>query len=151
MVVRLRLTRKGRKKSPFYRIIAADARSPRDGRFIEMLGTWAPLPDRYGNKYLRLQSERIKYWLAVGAQPTDVVKRLLAKADVIPAPPLPPQHLKREVKRPDKKQGAARTFTTGSSLSSSLQCWSLLCLCSQSSLQLCHARLNLLHHKPWLV
>lgn len=63
MVVRLRLQRFGRRAQAFYRIVAADARSPRDGRHLEILGTWNPHPDRFGAKHLRLDMTRIKYWV----------------------------------------------------------------------------------------
>jgi len=78
-MVKIRLTRIGSKKKPFYRLVAADARSPRDGRFIEILGFYNPHPDPIE---LRLNSERIISWLQKGAQPTDTVKSLLKKEGV---------------------------------------------------------------------
>ena len=80
MVVRLRLARFGRYKFPFYRIYAADHRSPRDGKHIEILGHYDPIPQKDGNKHVGLHLERIKYWLSVGAQPSKPVARILAKA-----------------------------------------------------------------------
>ncbi len=74
MAVRIRLRRMGRKKRPFYRIVAADSRSPRDGRFIETLGTYNPLTDP---ATVEVQEERVIYWLKNGAQPTQTVKNLL--------------------------------------------------------------------------
>ncbi len=78
MAVKIRLARTGAKKRPFYRIIAADARSKRDGRFLEKLGTYDPLAK---DSPLVLQRERIAYWVGVGAQPTDTVTRLLRRFD----------------------------------------------------------------------
>ncbi|TPV92857.1 MAG: 30S ribosomal protein S16 [Myxococcales bacterium FL481] len=76
MSVKLRLSRAGARKRPFYRIVAADARSPRDGRFLEKLGTYDPLAAKSG---LFLKRDRVDYWLGVGAQPTNTVARLLRK------------------------------------------------------------------------
>jgi small subunit ribosomal protein S16 len=80
MAVRIRLRRQGRKKSPTYRIIVADSRSPRDGKFIEILGQYAP---RTGETALQLNAERANYWLDNGAQPSDTVRSLLRKAGVL--------------------------------------------------------------------
>ena len=77
-MVKIRLRRKGAKKAPFYRIVEADSRCPRDGRFIEELGTYDPLSDT--NK-LKVNTERASYWIANGAQPTDTVRALLKKAE----------------------------------------------------------------------
>ena len=76
MAVRIRLKRMGAKKRPFYRIVVADSRSPRDGRFIETLGTYNPLTDP---SELKLNAERVQLWLSRGAQPSDSVKGLLAR------------------------------------------------------------------------
>ncbi len=76
-MVRLRLTRRGSKKRPFYRIVAADARAPRDGRFIEQLGYYDPKRDPFE---LKIDLERVDYWLGVGAQPTETVAHLIARA-----------------------------------------------------------------------
>ena len=76
-MVRLRLTRRGAKKKPFYRVIAADSRSPRDGRFIEQLGWYDPMKQDLA---LKIDLERVDYWLGNGAQPSDTVKHLIAKA-----------------------------------------------------------------------
>lgn len=82
MSVKIRLARGGAKKRPFYRIVAADARSPRDGRFLEKLGTYDPMSEKGG---VTLDRARIEYWMGVGAQPTDAVRRLLRKADASPS------------------------------------------------------------------
>ena len=77
-MVKIRLRRMGAKKSPYYRIVVADSRSPRDGRFIEEIGTYDPLSE---TNSLRVDLERAKYWIANGAQPTDTVRGLLKKAE----------------------------------------------------------------------
>ena len=77
-MVKIRLRRMGAKKAPYYRIVVADSRSPRDGRFIEELGTYDPMAE--GEK-IKVNMERAKYWIANGAQPTDTVKALLKKAE----------------------------------------------------------------------
>lgn len=79
-MVKLRLRRMGAKKAPFYRIIVADSRYPRDGRFIEEIGTYNPLTEP---AEIKVNAERAKEWLQTGAQPTDVVKSLLKKAGVL--------------------------------------------------------------------
>ncbi len=75
-MVRIRLQRFGSKKKPFYRIISAHSESPRDGRFLEILGTYDPLPEP---PLVTLKEDRIQYWLGVGAQPSRTVERLLRK------------------------------------------------------------------------
>ena len=76
MAVKIRLARHGTKKRPFYRIVVADSESPRDGRFLENVGTYNPLTDPAD---VSLKQERIKYWIEQGAIPTDTVKSLLKK------------------------------------------------------------------------
>lgn len=80
MAVRIRLKRLGAKKAPFYRIVAADSRSPRDGRFIEQLGTYDPTKNP---AQVTINEEAVMKWLNVGAQPSDTVKNLLSKAGII--------------------------------------------------------------------
>jgi small subunit ribosomal protein S16 len=82
MAVRIRLRRTGRKKQPTYRIVVADSRSPRDGKYIEVIGQYAP---RQGEKALNLEHDRANYWLDNGALPTDTVRSLLRKAGVLRA------------------------------------------------------------------
>ena len=77
-MVKIRLRRMGAKKAPYYRIVVADSRFPRDGRCIEELGTYDPSAD--GEK-LKVNAERAKYWMANGAQPTDTVRGLLKKLE----------------------------------------------------------------------
>ena len=79
-MVKIRLTRLGKKKKPFYRIVVADANSPRDGRFIEEIGTYNPLVEP---SEFKVDAEKAKKWIANGAQPTDTVKALLKKNGVI--------------------------------------------------------------------
>jgi small subunit ribosomal protein S16 len=75
-MVKIRLARHGAKKKPFYRIVVADERSPRDGRYIELIGTYDPLQNPAG---VKIQKERLEKWLQNGAQPTDTVARLIKK------------------------------------------------------------------------
>jgi small subunit ribosomal protein S16 len=75
-MVRIRLTRRGAKKKPFYRLVAADQRAPRDGRFIEQLGYYDPMKDPY---ILKFDLDRVDYWLSKGAQPSDTAKRLIER------------------------------------------------------------------------
>ena len=80
MAVKLRLKRGGAKQRPFYRIVAADSRSPRDGRFIEIIGTYNPIPEKYE---VKIDEEKALYWLNNGAQPTDTVRSLLRKNGIM--------------------------------------------------------------------
>lgn len=80
MAVKIRLTRLGDKKSPFYRVVVADARYPRDGRFIEEIGYYDPMTD---TDSIKIDSDAAKKWIANGAQPTDTVKTLLKKQGII--------------------------------------------------------------------
>lgn len=80
MAVKLRLLRMGAKKAPFYRIVAADSRAPRDGRFIELLGTYDP---RTNPAKVTIKEEEVLKWLNNGAQPSDTVKNLLSKEGII--------------------------------------------------------------------
>jgi len=86
MALKIRLARRGAKKRPFYHIVIADARSPRDGRFIEKVGSYNPMLPQENEERVRLDVERIKHWLSVGAQPTDRVTLFLAKAKLAEAP-----------------------------------------------------------------
>lgn len=79
-MVKMRLTRMGDKKAPFYRIIVADSRSPRDGKFVDLIGTYNPCKEP---AELKIDAEKATKWLANGAQPTDTVKSLLAQQGVI--------------------------------------------------------------------
>ena len=94
MAVKLRLKRMGSKQKPFYRIIVADSRSPRDGRFIETVGTYDPIKS---NDNITVKEDRVTYWLDNGAQPTDTVKSLLSKSGVWAT------YKNSKVKKADKK------------------------------------------------
>jgi small subunit ribosomal protein S16 len=83
MAMKIRLARGGSKKRPHYSIVAADSRMPRDGRFLEKLGTYNPLLAKDSEDRVKMDVERIKEWLAKGAQPTDRVARMLEAAGVI--------------------------------------------------------------------
>ena len=80
MAVKIRLKRLGAKKSPFYRVVVADERSPRDGKFIEEIGYYNPLTDPVD---LKIDAEKASTWLANGAQPTETVRSLLKKTEII--------------------------------------------------------------------
>ncbi|HIT85640.1 MAG TPA: 30S ribosomal protein S16 [Candidatus Ornithomonoglobus intestinigallinarum] len=80
MAVKIRLRRMGAKKAPFYRVVVADSRYPRGGRFIEEVGTYDPLTDP---ATVKIDAEAVKKWLGNGAQPTDTVKALLKKSNII--------------------------------------------------------------------
>ena len=78
-MVKIRLKRMGAHKKPFYRVVVADSRSPRDGKFIEEIGTYDPLKEP---AEVKIDTEKVQKWLANGAQPTETVKRLLKQAEV---------------------------------------------------------------------
>ncbi|MEO0623344.1 MAG: 30S ribosomal protein S16 [Pseudomonadota bacterium] len=93
MAIKIRLSRGGSKKRPFYRIVAADSRMPRDGRYIERLGTYNPLLPKDSEERVKMDMERIQHWLGQGAKPTDRIQRMLEAAGVMP---------KTERKNPEK-------------------------------------------------
>jgi len=86
MSLKIRLARGGAKKRPFYRIVVADSRMPRDGRFIERVGTYNPMLAKDHPERVTLQAERIQHWLKIGAQPSERVARFLGKAEIIAMP-----------------------------------------------------------------
>ncbi|TNF19454.1 MAG: 30S ribosomal protein S16 [Rhodobacteraceae bacterium] len=83
MAIKLRLARGGSKKRPFYRIVVADSRMPRDGRYIERLGTYNPLLPKDSEERVKIDMERVQYWMSQGAQATDRVSRFLEAAGVV--------------------------------------------------------------------
>ncbi|MBC6437653.1 MAG: 30S ribosomal protein S16 [Rhodobacteraceae bacterium] len=83
MAMKIRLARGGSKKRPFYRIVAADSRMPRDGRYIEKLGTYNPLLPKDSEERVKMDTARVQHWLTQGAQPTDRVSRFLEAASVL--------------------------------------------------------------------
>ncbi|MEO0417929.1 MAG: 30S ribosomal protein S16 [Pseudomonadota bacterium] len=82
MAIALRLSRGGAKKRPYYRIVAADSRSPRDGKYLEQIGTYNPLLAKDSPERVKLNEDRVRYWLGVGAQPSDRVLRFLDAAGI---------------------------------------------------------------------
>lgn len=98
MAVKIRLTRGGAKKRPYYRIVIANSRDPRDGRFIEQVGSYNPMLPREHEDRVKLKTERIQEWLKNGAQPTDRVARFLADAGLMERRPIPNQTKKSQPK-----------------------------------------------------
>ncbi len=105
MALKIRLARGGSKKRPYYRIVVTDVRNPRDGRFIEKLGTYNPLLSKESNERVTLQVDRIKYWLGVGAKPTDRVLRFLDAEDIAKRPPR--NNPKKAIPKKDKEEATA--------------------------------------------
>ncbi|MGG6430129.1 30S ribosomal protein S16 [Acetobacter ghanensis] len=107
MSVKIRLARAGAKKRPYYHIVVADSRSPRDGRFIEKVGAYNPmLPSDHAER-VRLVNERITHWLSQGAQPTDRVARFLGNAGLIAKPSFSEQPKKSAPKKKAQERAAA--------------------------------------------
>ena len=98
MSVRIRLSRGGSKKRPFYRVVAADARAPRDGRFIERLGSYNPMLPQDNAQRFVVNAERVKYWLSQGAQPTERLEKLLSSLGLVNAPVIHDQPKKSALK-----------------------------------------------------
>ncbi len=84
MAMKIRLARGGSKKRPFYSIVASDSRMPRDGRFLEKLGTYNPLLPKDSEDRVKMDIDRVKHWLGLGAQPTDRIARMLEAAGAMP-------------------------------------------------------------------
>ena len=101
MSLKMRLSRGGAKKRPFYRIVVADSRSPRDGRFIERVGTYNPMVPKEHPERLVMKEERIKYWLGCGVKPTDRVARFLGDTGLMEKPAIPQNQTKKN--RPKAK------------------------------------------------
>jgi small subunit ribosomal protein S16 len=105
--LKIRLARAGAKKRPYYHIVVADSRSPRDGRFIEKVGSYNPmLPADHADR-IRLQDERIKHWLAEGALATDRVAKFLGHAGLAPMPVFPEQPKQSAPKKKAQERAAA--------------------------------------------
>jgi len=98
MSLRIRLARGGAKKRPYYRIVIADSRMPRDGRFIERVGSYNPMLPKDHSDRIVLKEERIRHWLSVGAQPSDRVARFLGVAEIAAMPAIPEQTKKSQPK-----------------------------------------------------
>jgi small subunit ribosomal protein S16 len=127
MSLKIRLARGGAKKRPYYRIVVADSRMPRDGRFIEKVGTYNPMLGKDHPDRVTLQAERIQHWLKVGAQPSDRVARFLGKAEIVAMPTYReqpkksaprPKTLERLAAREEKRKAAAEAAKEASSAAS---------------------------------
>ena len=113
MSLKIRLARGGAKKRPFYSIVVADSRSPRDGRFIEKLGTYNPMLERSHNDRVTLKTERIQHWLGVGALPTERVARFLGKARLVEKPAIPDNPVKSRPKARAQERAKAAEEAAG--------------------------------------
>ena len=109
MALKIRLARGGAKKRPFYRIVVAEASAPRDGRYVERVGTYNPMVPKDHDQRLVLKNERITYWLGQGAQPTERVQKMLASAGLTEAPVIREQPKKSAPgkKRAEREAAAA--------------------------------------------
>ena len=109
MALKIRLARGGAKKRPFYRIVVAEASAPRDGRYVERVGTYNPMVPKDHEQRLTLNSERISFWMSKGAQPTERVHKMLASAGLMAAPVLRDQPKKSAPgkKRAEREAAAA--------------------------------------------
>ena len=111
-MLRIRLSMGGAKKRPVYKIVVADSRFPRDGRFIEKLGSFNPLLPKEKKERIKLESERVKHWLSKGARPTVRVSRILGEVNIMPMPKpgnnpqkaIPKKDRKKEGKEEPKKE-----------------------------------------------
>ena len=114
MSLKIRLARGGAKKRPHYRIVVADSRMPRDGRYIERFGTYEPLLAKDNENRVTLKDERIRYWLDKGAKPTDRVARFLGTAEIIPMPAQKnnPQKAKPKAKAQERLAAATEAEET---------------------------------------
>ena len=107
MSLKIRLARAGSKKRPYYHVVIADVRSPRDGRFIEQVGSWNPLLPKDGER-VKINEERVKHWLSHGALPTDRVARFLDAAGLMKRTPSNnPDKAKPKKKRMEREAAAA--------------------------------------------
>jgi small subunit ribosomal protein S16 len=120
MSLKIRLTRGGAKKRPYYSIVVADSRSPRDGRFIEKLGTYNPMVDKGHAERLVMKTERIQHWLSMGALPTDRVARFLGDAGLAPKPAIreTPQKSAPRAKAQERAKAATAASEAASGTSS---------------------------------
>jgi small subunit ribosomal protein S16 len=118
MSLKIRLARGGAKKRPFYSIVIADARNPRDGRFIEKVGTYNPMLERDHADRVTLKEERLKHWLGVGAQPTERVARFLGNAGLIAKPSIRETPLKSAPKKKAQERAKAAEEASGAAAGS---------------------------------
>src|ERR1044072_7252503 len=109
MAVAIRLSRGGAKKRPYYKIVVADARNARDGKFIERVGSYNPLLPKDSEERVKLDADRIRHWLSVGAQPSDRVHRFLDAARILQrAAPSNPKRAERGKRREEPVEGGAK-------------------------------------------
>jgi small subunit ribosomal protein S16 len=115
MATKIRMSRAGAKNRPFFRIVVADSRSPRDGRFLEKLGTYNPLLAKDNPQRVVLDVERIKHWLSVGATPSDRVARFLHEANLGPKPVIreTPKKSAPKTKAQERAKAAAAAAAAG--------------------------------------
>lgn len=106
MSVKIRMSRGGAKKRPFYRIVVTDSRNPRDGRFIEKVGTYNPMLAKDSPERVKLVEDRIKHWLSVGAIASDRVARFLGEAGITPMP-AQRNNPQKAIPKKERKEGAA--------------------------------------------
>jgi len=118
MSLKIRLARGGAKKRPYYSIVVADSRSPRDGRFIERIGTYNPMLDRSHADRVNLKTERVQHWLSVGALPTDRVARFLGEAGLIEKPPVRETPIKSAPKAKAQERAKAAAEATAAAAGS---------------------------------
>ena len=113
MALKIRLARGGAKKRPFYRVVVAEASAPRDGRFVERVGTYNPMVPKDHEQRLILNGERISFWMSKGAQPTERVHKMLASAGLMSAPVMRDQPKKSAPgkKRAEREAAAAEAAT----------------------------------------
>jgi small subunit ribosomal protein S16 len=107
MALKIRMARRGTTNRPFYHLVATDSRSPRDGEYLEKLGTYNPL-EKDSDKKVTLVTERIKYFLSVGAQPSDRVAKILAQAGLIKATKLTEKPIKSAPKKRSQERAEAK-------------------------------------------
>ena len=103
-MLRIRLSIGGAKKRPVYKIVVADSRFPRDGRFIEKLGSFNPLLPKEKKERIKIESERVKHWLSKGARPTVRVSRILGEVNIMPMPK-PGNNPQKAIPKKDRKKG----------------------------------------------
>ena len=110
MALKIRLSRGGSKKRPFYRIVVAEAAAPRDGRYVERVGHYNPMVPKEHENRLSVNGERVKFWMDKGAQPTDRVHKLLSLVDILKAPEIREQPKKSAIgkKRAEREAEAAQ-------------------------------------------
>ena len=116
MSLKIRMTRGGAKKRPFYSIVVADSRNPRDGRFIEKVGTYNPMLDRGHAERVVLKAERIQHWIKMGATPSERVARFLGDAGLAPKPTIreTPKKSAPRAKAQERAKGAAAAVEAAS-------------------------------------